>query len=100
MADEVNTEAFQGGDTAPGTKEKIAERNQAMQDYVDKNKEISEKLAEAQQEAQDAAIEAEKAVAESTQALVTGAPVPPAEGAGAETAADTTAAAPKSSKSS
>jgi hypothetical protein len=75
MADEVNQAAFEGGDTAPGTKEQIHERNKAMQEYVDTTNEIAKDKAKSDAEAYDAAIKAEAAVAESTQALVTGAPV-------------------------
>jgi hypothetical protein len=75
MSDEVNIAAFEGGDTAPGTKEKIAERNQALQAHSDKIREIEEKKAQADQEAYDSHIEAEQKLAEDNQALVMGVPV-------------------------
>jgi len=75
MADEVNQHAFDGGDTSPETKKEIQARNEALQSHVDDVRKISEKLEKAKQEAYDSAVEAEKKVATSTQALVTGAAV-------------------------
>lgn len=75
MADEVNKAAFEGGDTGPKEKAAIKERNEALQKHNDEMAEIGQKLQEAHTEAYDSGIAAEKTVAESTQALVTGAAI-------------------------
>lgn len=46
---DVNEYAFNGGDTAPGTREQIAERNKATQEVVDKQIETAKQLQEARQ---------------------------------------------------
>lgn len=85
MADEVNTFAFEGGDTAEGTKEQIQQRNESLQKYVDKSNEISKKLDEAKREAYDAAMEAEQQAHEDLgEAAVTGEAVSPSDKAKSE----------------
>lgn len=80
MADEVNQFAFEGGDTEAATAAEIKRRNEALQDLTAKQNEVAATLAEANQTAYDNQIAAEREVAESTNALVTGEPVitPPA----------------------
>lgn len=73
--DEVNQYAFEGGDTEPGTAAEIKKRNEALQTLTDKQNEVQAKAAEAVQEAYDNQIAAEREVAESMNALVTGDPV-------------------------
>ena len=85
----MNQYAFEGGDTGPNEKAAIKERNEALQELSDKQREVAEKRDEAVQESYDASIKAEQAVAESNQALVTGAaigeePMPSAADYGSE----------------
>ena len=79
MADEVNQYAFEGGDTEAETAAEIKKRNEALQTYSDKNNELFTEIGDKQNEVYAAAVEAEKQVAESTNALVTGEPVGGAE---------------------
>jgi hypothetical protein len=73
--DSANQHAFEGGDTAPSVAAEIKARNEAMQEHADTLREIEEKRVKANDEAYEAGIKAERAVASSTQALVTGAAV-------------------------
>lgn len=73
--DEVNTYAFEGGDTEESTKAEIAKRNQALQKLSEKNQETQQKAAEAQQQAYEDAVTAEREALEENPALRTGNPV-------------------------
>jgi hypothetical protein len=73
--DEVTTFAFEGGDTEPSTAAEIKKRNEALQELTEKQNEVMAAKAEAEQAAYDNQIDAERKVAESTNALVTGEPV-------------------------
>ena len=74
--DEVTQYAFEGGDTEEETSAEIKRRNEALQSLADKNREVQAKVAEAQQEAYDNAVAAERETFESVgQVALTGQPV-------------------------
>ena len=78
--DEVNQFAHDGGDTAPGTREQIKERNEAHDKLAEAAREVADARATASDEASVKLREAEEAYHE---AVPTPEVVPPAEGAGA-----------------
>jgi len=83
MADEytnINKYAHEGGDTAPGTREQIAERNQAADELAEASVENAKALRKLQDEQRDRMAEAEEKF---TQAVPSPDVVPPARGAGA-----------------
>jgi hypothetical protein len=75
MADEVNQKAFDGGDTEPGTAAVIKARNEALQGYNDKLRDVGQQIQAATDEGYQAGLEAEQATADDNFDLITGAPV-------------------------
>src|SRR5262245_56349304 len=75
MADEVNQFAFDGGDTEKETGAIIKARNEALQGYNDKLKDVGQQIQTATDEGYQAALEAEQATADDNFDLITGAPV-------------------------
>jgi len=80
MSDEyvdVNKFAAEGGDTAPGTKEQIAERNAQAQEVVDAQVENAKALQKARQEHLDSEVDLTDDLLEDGDPGVLGAPIPP-----------------------
>lgn len=75
MADEVNSDAFAGGDTEASTKAAIEARNTTLQAQVDANTQAGSDRAEAEAGYLQAQADAEESALEADPGLLTGDPI-------------------------